>query len=51
MGNTYITELKMAQINREKQLDIILEHNPMFDDYHIGIRTIDDIKTFDEPDY
>lgn len=33
---------------KEKQLKIILETNPMNDDYHVGIRNIDDIKTFDE---
>lgn len=33
---------------KQKQLDIILENNQMLDDYHTGIRTIDDIKTFDE---
>lgn len=33
---------------KQKQLDIILENNPMLDDYHVGIRNINDIKTFDE---
>ena len=33
---------------KEKQLEIILTTNPMNDDYHVGIRNIDDIKTFDE---
>ena len=33
---------------KQKQLDIILKENPMTDDYHTGIRTIEDIKTFDE---
>ena len=28
--------------------DIILDTNPMQDDYHVGIRTIDDVKTFEE---
>jgi hypothetical protein len=40
--NTTTTDLK------QKQLDIILKENPMTDDYHTGIRTIEDIKTFDE---
>jgi len=31
---------------KQKQLDIIQKSNPMRDDYHTGIRTIDDIKTF-----
>lgn len=33
---------------KEQQLEIVLKENPMTDDYHTGIRTIDDIKTFDE---
>lgn len=33
---------------KEKQLDIINKTNPMNDEYHVGIRNIDDIKTFDE---
>lgn len=33
---------------KEQQLKIIQENNPMNDDYHVGIRTVDDIKTFDE---
>ena len=33
---------------RDKQLEIINQSNPMQDDYHTGIRSIDDIKTFDE---
>jgi len=33
---------------KQKQLDIIKKSNPMLDDYHTGIRTVDDIKTFKE---
>lgn len=33
---------------KQKQLDIILENNPVEDDYHTWIRSIDDIKTFEE---
>ena len=33
---------------KEKQLETILTFNPMLDDYHTGIRTIDDIHTFQE---
>lgn len=33
---------------KQKQLDIILEKNPMLNEYHQGIRTIEDIKTWDE---
>lgn len=34
--------------NKSKQLDIIKKYNPMTDDYHVGIRSVDDIKTFKE---
>ena len=33
---------------KQKQLETILTFNPMTDDYHTGIRTIDDIRTFQE---
>ena len=33
---------------KQKQLETILTFNPMLDDYHTGIRTIDDIRTFQE---
>lgn len=33
---------------KEQQLDIIQKTNPMLDDIHTGIRTVDDIKTFKE---
>ena len=33
---------------KTKQLDIIQKNNPMTDDYHTGIRSVEDIKTFDE---
>lgn len=33
---------------KQKQLDIIMNANPMLDDYHTGIRNIDDINTFEE---
>ena len=34
--------------NKQKQLNIIQENNKMQDDYHTGIRNIEDIKTFEE---
>lgn len=34
--------------HKEKQLDIIKKTNPMLDDYHTGIRKIEDIKTLAE---
>lgn len=34
--------------DKKRQLQMILELNPMVDDYHVGIRTVEDIKTFKE---
>lgn len=34
--------------HKREQLEIIKRTNPMADDYHTGIRTIDDIKTWGE---
>ena len=34
--------------HKGKQLEIIKNTNPMLDDYHTGIRKIEDIKTFEE---
>ncbi len=44
------TEVKSKQIQtlKKKQLDEILKTNPMTDDYHVGIRTLEDVKTFGE---
>ena len=36
------------QENKKQQLEIIKNSNPMLDDYHTGIRNIEDIKTFEE---
>ena len=33
---------------KQKQLDIILKSNPAEDDYHTWIRSVDDIKTYEE---
>ena len=46
----YIYE-SVNKVDKKKQLDIILKNNPANDEeysYHTWIRTIDDIKTFDE---
>ena len=42
--------LRKQQENPHKaaQLDIVTKENPMQDDYHTGIRSIDDIKTYEE---
>lgn len=34
--------------HKRQQMDIISRTNPMHDDIHTGIRTVDDIKTFEE---
>lgn len=45
-------QLQLRKINennyKQLQLDVINEFNPMRDDYHVGIRTLEDIKTFNE---
>ena len=33
---------------KQKQLNIILKNNPVNDDYHTWIRTIEDMKIFEE---
>lgn len=38
-------------LSKQQQLEIIKKTNPMLDDYHTGIRTVDDIKTFKEAYY
>ena len=40
--------IEKEENNKEKQLKIIQESNPMQDDYHTGIRNVEDIKTFAE---
>lgn len=41
-------EIKEAPEHKRKQFLIIQKENPMLDDYHVGIRSPKDIKTFDE---
>lgn len=36
------------KVSKERQLDIIQSTNPMRDDIHVGIRALEDIKTFDQ---
>lgn len=33
---------------KQKQFDIIQETNPMWDEYHVGIRSVEDIRTWEE---
>ena len=45
----YDSELNNSSFSlKQKQLNIILKNNPVNDDYHTWIRTIEDIKTFEE---
>lgn len=46
--NDYFKDDSKENNLKEKQLDIILKTNPMTDDYHVGIRTVEDIKTPEE---
>lgn len=41
-------EIKEAPKDKLEQYEIIKENNPMLDDYHTGIRSPKDIKTWDE---
>ena len=41
-------EIKVAPKHKKEQFEIIQKTNPMLDDYHTGIRSPADIKTFEE---
>ncbi len=41
-------DIANAPESKRKQFDIIQKTNPMLDDYHVGIRSPKDIKTFEE---
>lgn len=43
-----ISKVNQQIDNKQKQLEIINQNNPIQDEYHIGIRNENDIKTFDE---
>ena len=45
----FINEMTIQEL-KQKQLETILIFNPMLDDYHTGIRTIDDIRTLCQTD-
>lgn len=42
------SSFSMQENLKQQQLEIIQNNNPMQDDYHTGIRNIEDIKTFEE---
>ena len=46
--NKRMADMGLGDSRKEKQLEIIKKYNPMRDDYHVGIRNINDIKTFEE---
>jgi hypothetical protein len=45
---THSKEKDDMDFDKLRKLEIINETNPMFDDYHTGIRKVDDIKTWEE---
>ena len=46
--NVINDNLTAKKSDKERQLEIITKNNPMLDDYHVGIRKLEDIKTFEE---
>jgi hypothetical protein len=46
-NNIFLTE-EVDNSLKSKQLSIILATNPMLDDYHVGIRKVEDVKTLEE---
>ena len=47
-GDNDAYSLKQDKDRKQAQMDIILKTNPMLDDYHTGIRKVEDIKTLEE---
>lgn len=46
---SYLNDTNFSEkINKAKQLEIIQNNNPVHDDYHTWIRSVEDIKTFQE---
>ena len=43
-----IAKSKMEIERKRKQFEVISKTNPMRDDYHVGIRSVNDIKRFEE---
>lgn len=46
--NTQTQQIEQQPSIKQEQLNIIKENNPMNDEYHTGIRSENDIKTFEE---
>ena len=47
-GAAEADKAEVANAHKQAQLEIVTRENPMLDDYHTGIRTVGDIKTFAE---
>lgn len=47
-AQAHIETDKADMEHKQRQLEIVTKANPMLDDYHTGIRKLDDIKTFEE---
>lgn len=47
-NSSFSIDENISNNHKLQQLDIINNNNPMQDDYHTGIRNVDDIKTFRE---
>ncbi len=47
-NSSFFVDENTINNHKSQQLDIINNSNPMQDDYHTGIRSVDDIKTFRE---
>lgn len=47
-NSSFFVDENISNNHKSQQLDIINSSNPMQDDYHTGIRSVDDIKTFRE---
>lgn len=43
-----ISDVDRDQLRKQKQLELVLEKNPMHDDHHVGIRKLEDIKTLED---
>jgi len=47
-GNPYFQADEVPSSRKQRQLELILAANPMQDDYHVGVRTVADIRSPEE---
>ncbi len=47
-GNPYLQADEVPSSRKQRQLELILAANPMQDDYHVGVRTVTDIRSPEE---